>query len=66
MSQSVNSQAVLRMMGRGAPPIRGRGGSTSMERGRGRGNVLMLTPLRKVIEQNMFVKSTKLVSCLIN
>ena len=34
-SQSVNSQAVLRMMGRGAPPLRGRGGG--FERGRGRG-----------------------------
>ncbi|KAK3583774.1 hypothetical protein CHS0354_022810 [Potamilus streckersoni] len=36
MSQSVNSVAVLRMMGRGAPPLRG-GRGISMERGRGRG-----------------------------
>ncbi|XP_053378578.1 LOW QUALITY PROTEIN: GRB10-interacting GYF protein 2-like [Mercenaria mercenaria] len=37
MAQSVNSQAVLRMMGRGAPSMRGRGGGIDRGRGRGRG-----------------------------
>ena len=41
LSSSVNSGAVLRMMGGGArgsaPPIRGRGSSIGPDRGRGRG-----------------------------